>query len=84
MSRVTERRIVVDCENESFEADLISNRLTRVNGDGTLVEQFSETRDDYLREQIEYFFANLGNKDIMNGLREARGFLERILVIRNG
>jgi predicted dehydrogenase len=84
ISRFNERRIVVDCEDESIEGDLIANRMTRTNGDLVSVDQFTESRDDYLREQIEYFLDHLGDKDIMNGLREARGLLERILVIRNG
>lgn len=84
ISHQIERKIIVDCEDGCLIGDIANNRVELIGHKGIEVRDFKETRDDYLKEQLEYFFNNLGKKRIMNNLLDARELLEKILVIRNG
>ena len=79
-----ERYLQIDLEGGYLYGDLLDNRVDLVFDGKKDTYRYQAERDDYLREQARYFFANLGNPSIMNDLTESRKVLEKILEFKNG
>jgi len=80
LSLYAERRIVMDLENGYLVGDLIQNQIEEKAG----VQKFSSGRDDYLKEQLRYFFEHLGEPAIMNNIQEAGQLLGKVLELKDG
>ena len=76
---MNERRIIIDHERSCIIGDLLENKIEILIGLKRQVKQFTASRDEYLKEQIKYFFGNLGNPLIMNNLKESTATLAGIL-----
>ncbi len=71
-SRLNRREIILDFLDHTIVADLISNKITIIREpDNQEVIEFDFERDEMYLSQLKYFFSNLGNQSIMNGLDEA-------------
>ncbi len=79
MSRFEERTVIVDFEGGYIVGDLRNNCMEWMVNNKKEEKVFTTTRDEYLKEQLEYFFANIGNPAIMNNLEESSGLLKKIL-----
>ena len=78
-SLIEERTIIVDFEGGYAKGDLVRNTLGVRFHEETKAYEYSVDRDVYLMEQSRYFFDNLGNPLIMNGIGEAKALLSQIL-----
>lgn len=83
-SRVKERSIKVDLEDGCITGDLIRNRVECIFDGRKRTFAYDLDRDDYMRAQTRYFFRNIGNRHIMNGIAESGGLLRKILEYRHG
>lgn len=83
-SLLFERTIKVDFEGGYGAADLIENRIETSYGGCVEKFEFSVDRNSYLMEQSAYFFDNIGNPSIMNGIGEAKALLKQILKFKYG
>lgn len=83
MSRFEERKVIIDFEGGYVIGDIRNNRVEWLEGDKKEEKTFTTTRDDYFKEQLEYFFANIGNLAIMNNLEESSALLKKILEFKN-
>ena len=79
MSRLEERKVIIDFEGGYVIGDIRNNRVEWMDGDKKEEKTFTTTRDEYFKEQLEYFFANIGNAKIMNNLAESSALLNKIL-----
>lgn len=79
MSRFEERKVVVDFEGGYAIGDIRNNRVEIMENEKKEEKVFTVTRDDYFKEQVEYFFANIGNPAIMNNIGESGKLLQKIL-----
>jgi len=78
-SLLNERNLVIDFEGGYIVGDLIRNSVEfSYQGDVKRYE-YPLSRDDYLKEQSEYFLDNIGNPSIINSLGEAKTLLKQIL-----
>ncbi len=76
-SKLNERKIIIDHEKDCIIADLLSGQI--ISSKGKKNYQFKVERNEYLKEQIEYFFKNIGNPSMMNNLKESKLVLTKIL-----
>jgi len=83
-SRVDERTIKVDFNGGYIKGDLIKGTVDYISHGKKRIFKSKPNRDKYLKEQIKYFFDNIGKKKIMNGLQESRRLLAKILEFKNG
>ena len=83
MSRFEERKVIVDFEGGYAIGDIRNNRVEVMENDRKEEKTFTTTRDDYFKEQLDYFFANIGNPEIMNNLEESSGLLKKILAFKH-
>lgn len=83
MSRFEERNVIVDFDGGYIVGDILHNRVEWGDGDTKEEKIFTTNRDDYLQEQLEYFFANIGNAKIMNNLEESSNLLQNILQFKH-
>ncbi len=82
-SRVTERTLTVETEENTYHLDLKQGVL-RTGNDGALEdEEFTGDRDVMYAAQLKYFFENIGNPRMMNDLFEAAPLFEKMLAFRN-
>ena len=72
-------QVIADFEGGYIVGDLLNNRVEWTDGDKKGEKTFTTTRDEYFKEQLDYFFANLGNVKIMNNLEESSALLKKIL-----
>lgn len=80
MSRVVERRLIVDLKDGYVEADVNMNKIVFAkNGEQEIFEL--EYVDIFL-EQLNYFFANIGIGNIMNNLDDATVLFRKIVAIK--
>lgn len=79
MSRFEERKVIIDFEGGYMRGDIHNNRVEIMENDKKEEKVFTTTRDEYFKEQLEYFFANIGNSRIMNNLGESAELLKKIL-----
>lgn len=84
MSCNLERSIRVDLKDGFLVGDLINSRLEYSDRGKNESWQFSSDRNEYLKQQLEYFFSNLGRPTMMNDLQEAKPLLNKILEFKNG
>lgn len=84
LSRIDERSMTIDFDCGYLTADILKGTV-RYALEGHIEDfRLNADRDDYLSAQTRYFFDNIRNKDIMNGLNEAAELLDKILSFRNG
>lgn len=83
MSRLKERRIIVDFENGCLIGNLMESKIEFLDGKRVKKLQFSDDRNEYLLRQIKYFFENLNNPLMMNNLKEAKRLLAKIMELKN-
>lgn len=83
MSRISERNLKVDFAGGCLIGDLMANRIAFMYRNKRVDRRFSPGRDDYLKKQTEYFLNNIGNPRIINGLKESKKLLVKILEIKN-
>lgn len=83
MSRLEERKIIVDFEGGYGIGDIRQNRVEWMENDRKEEKVFTATRDEYFREQLQYFFSNIGNASIMNNLEESSKLLKKILEFKH-
>ncbi len=79
MSRFEERTVSVDFEDGYMIGDIRNNTIRWVENGAKGERVFTTTRDEYFKEQLEYFFANLANPSIMNNIQESAELLKKIL-----
>ncbi len=79
LSRLNERRIIINSERGFIIADLLENTIEVVDGFKKKIKRLKGTRDDYLKEQINYFLWHLGDPSVMNNIKEAKSILNKIL-----
>lgn len=84
LSRKNERQIKVDFEGGYLLGDLIANRLEYSYSGESEKYEFDLGRNDYLKDQTDYFFKQIGNVDIMNNISESSQLLGQILEFKNG
>lgn len=82
MSRFEERKVIVDFEGGYIIGDIRNSCVETMENDKKTEKTFTTTRDEYFKEQLDYFFANLGNPDIMSNIRESSELLKKILVFK--
>ncbi|MDO8505871.1 MAG: Gfo/Idh/MocA family oxidoreductase [bacterium] len=82
MSRFEERKVIVDFEGGYAIGDIRNNCVEWMENDKKEEKTFTTTRDDYFKDQLEYFFANIGNTRIMNNLEESAELLKKILIFK--
>jgi predicted dehydrogenase len=82
-SRINERSVRIDFDGGSIRGDLLKGRVDFLFRGKRRVFIFDVDRDRYIREEICYFFDNIGNKAIMNSLGESKRFLKKILELKN-
>ncbi len=79
-SRKLQRFIEIDCEDASFHADIIRSELYITDASGaTRIDRFPYERDDLFRNQLAYFFDNIGNPRMNNNIFEASELLEKMV-----
>jgi predicted dehydrogenase len=71
-----QRVISIETSTGRLEADLIGGEVTFC---GQPYRRFGINRDQWFLDQLAYFFENLGNPSMMNGLEEA-SYLFKTLV----
>lgn len=79
MSHFEERQVVVDFEGGYIVGDIRNNRVEWMGNEKKDEKTFTTTRDEYFKEQLEYFFVNIGNSAIMNNIDETSILLGKIL-----
>ena len=84
ISRKNERTVKVDFVDGYLTGDLIANQLEYVYAERKSSFKYASGRNDYLREQWDYYFGRLGQGAIMNDLNEAEGLLRKVLGLKNG
>ena len=79
LSHLKERKIQIDLQDRSVEADLIHNTLA-IYREGRLIKKqvFKETMEDAFLKQLNYFFNNLKNPRMMNNAVEAATLFKKI------
>ncbi len=83
-SLLNERRVIVDLQDGYVIGDLIQYRIDVLSQTEKMVYEYPIDRDGYLIEQSRYFFNNIGNPQIMNGIAEAKALLTQILRLKHG
>ncbi|MFH1791013.1 MAG: Gfo/Idh/MocA family oxidoreductase [Candidatus Omnitrophota bacterium] len=84
LSHIAERSVKIDFEHGYVIGDLVANNVDYFYKGRDKRYAFTAGRDEYLRKQLEYFFANIGNESIMNNIGEAKALLAKVLEFRNG
>lgn len=79
LSRMSERSIKVDFKDGYISGDLLNSRLDYFYRGSSKTYAFNVKREDFFTAQTRYFFDNLGNPAIMNGISQARQLLNNIL-----
>lgn len=83
-SRKNERTFKIDFDKGYLMGDLLANSLEYLYAGEKRSFKYKSNRNDYLREQWDYYFAHLGQSDIMNDLNEAEELLKKIVEMKNG
>jgi len=83
MSRLLERKCIVDYKEGYCVGDLIENKVVYETAGKKEVCNFDFKRNAMFKKQAEYFFNNLGNKQIMNNLEEAEKILKKIIEFKD-
>lgn len=78
-SQHTERTIEIDCPKEFIQADLINNSVTFFTGDKKKQISFKEGIPETYKKQMDYFFRNINNPQMMNNLPEATKLFKKII-----
>ena len=79
-SLCSERTVKIITKEHTYKLDLIKNILESFEKNGAVKRDEYDIDSNYTYErQLEYFFKNIGNIDIMNNLDEASGLLEKII-----
>ena len=82
-SQINQRTIVIDCKEFSIRADLINNTLQEfVGGSEVNRHEFDCPRDYTYERQLEYFFNNIDNENMMNNIPAASETLKKILFFK--
>jgi len=84
LSLFNERRLVVDYEGGYLAGDLMQYKLEHLSNNKLQVKTFPADRNKFLKEQIKYFFDNIGSLKIMNNLNESKSLLKKILTFKQG
>lgn len=84
ISLFNERSITVNYKGGYLVGDLLDGKIEYHYKGGKQSFLFNVDRNEYLREQTQYFFENIGNKSIMNSILESKQLLGKILEFRNG
>jgi len=82
LSLKNERTIHVDFHDGYLTGDLLGNQVIYYYKQSQETLKFSVKRDDYFSEQLDYFFENLQNPEIMNNVLEAKQLLEKIVTFK--
>ncbi len=83
-SRINERSLKVDFAEGHIIGDLLESKVHYLYRSKKKTFKFPKERDDYLKEEIKYFFDNIGNPKIMNGPEESNRFLKKTLEFKHG
>lgn len=84
LSYINERTIKVDFHGGYLIGDLLENQVIYFLDDKKETYNFSVERNEFMSEQTQYFFDNLGNPSIMNNISESKQLLAKILELKNG
>ncbi len=83
LSRVNRREIIINFKNKSFVADLLKSEVTQIKEDGTKETiKFNFEADDMYKKQLRYFFDNLNNQKLMNGVNEAIKVFDLVMRVK--
>ncbi len=85
LSHIPQRTIQVDGKERSFVGDLLKCTLVEFQH-GSPTEQYDVVcdRDFTYRAQLEYFFSNLDNPEMMNNVHEAVKVFSTLMKIKSG
>jgi len=84
LSKYNERTMLISHNKGYILGDLISGSVISMKNGMEKKYNLKSDRNDYLKEQIDYFFKNLKNPDIMNSISKAKTLLSKILEFKNG
>jgi predicted dehydrogenase len=83
-SHKSERTLQIDFKDGFIAADLLQGFLT-YSFEGKSEEfKFASDRDEFFKEQLKYFFDNIGNSKIMNNFAETRALFETMMDFKDG
>lgn len=81
-SRLNRREIILNLAAKTIIADLISSKVRIIEDEKDEVISLETAKDKMYRDQLHYFFDNLHNPNLMNGLSEASKIFNTIMKIR--
>ncbi|MDP7260351.1 MAG: Gfo/Idh/MocA family oxidoreductase [archaeon] len=82
LSRLDRREMILDFEDHTVVANLAESKVTILSDGEAELKKFAFERDDMYLEQLNYFFDNLNNPEIMNGPDESSKFLNTLMEIK--
>ena len=83
LSQIRQRWVQIDFEEKSVVGDLLKNVMVEYKkGKPSRKIKYHVSIDDCLERQINYFFANIRKKRMMNDIFEASGLLRKIYSFR--
>jgi len=78
-SHLNQRLVRIDFKHISVVGDIINNTVYEYRDNKIAKEySFKATRDDVYRKQLDYFFDNMGNAQMMNNIFEAADLFKLI------
>ncbi|MCX6709508.1 MAG: Gfo/Idh/MocA family oxidoreductase [Candidatus Woesearchaeota archaeon] len=83
LSRLNRREIIIDLNDSTVTADLISNKITIYDDKGTNNINFNFERDDMYLSELKYFFEHMRTKKTMNDINESLRIFNIIMKIKN-
>jgi predicted dehydrogenase len=83
-SQKPERTLKIDFKDGFIAADLFQSSLVYSFQGKSEEFKFSSERNDFFKEQLQYFFDNLGNPHIMNNFMETRILFETMMDFKDG
>jgi predicted dehydrogenase len=84
LSHVTQRYIQIDFNKFSVIGDLIDAKVIKYkNGKKKGVDTFDYKIEDTYKDQMEYFFKNIDNSNMMNNVVEASELFRKIINFKN-
>lgn len=81
-SRNENRSIHVETDEGRYDADLLGGRISFRSSQDFWEKSCPFDRDDLYRDQIHYFFQNIGNPKMMNNLPEASDLFKQLIAFR--
>ena len=82
LSRLKKREIIVDFNDHTVFADLISNKILIFNDNTQEEVEFGNKLDDMYLAQLEYFFKKIKKGEMMNQLSEAMEVFDIIIDVK--